>query len=244
MQLANLKKHFVYWILPSFITLACILIYYFDLFGLEEFIAPEINREFGLVENLQLLILLLIFFVATKEFRIRKIKIEQYVFFIVAAISIFLFLEEIDYGLHYYDYFTGKSQTTQVKIFDKQIRNIHNNGPLQNLFKLVAYVFIVVFFVIFPFVPSGKKEKFPILNFLSPSRFIVTTALCLLFLNQFALYLYHLYNSPNRSLSGNVSEFEEIMIYYIIFLYICEMTKKPEGILQWRPYGNSTNVKF
>jgi hypothetical protein len=230
MPAAILQKNIIYWILPSIITLSCILIYYFNWFGLEELIAPEINREFGLVENLQLVLLLVIFFIAIKGFCSKTIKMAKYGFLVIAIIAIFMFLEEIDYGLHYYEYLTGKGQT-QVVVFDQKVRNIHNNGPLQNLFKLAAYTIIVVFFVIFPLIPANKKEKFPLLNFLRPSRYIISTAISLLVLNQLALYLYRMYNSPNRSLSGNVSEFEEIMIYYILMLYIIEMVKKPEAVL-------------
>lgn len=223
------KKHFFYWILPSFITLACILIYYFDLFGWQEFIAPKTNREFGVVQNIQLLLLVIIFFLALKGNRRSKLSIVKYGFAAIAIATVILFFEEIDYGLHYYDYLLGHTQTTEVMIFDQGLRNIHNNGPLQNIFKLAAYATIVMLFVIFPLVTAGKKIRSPLFRFLSPSVFIVTTAISLLLLNQFALYLYRKYNSENLSLSGNVSEFEEIMIYYIVLLYINEMIKKPEN---------------
>ena len=227
----SFKKHFIYWILPSGFTLACTLIYFYNLFGLEDFIAPKINREFGLIENVQLLLLILIFLRAIKGIRTREAKIEKYGFLLVAIVTAFMFLEEIDYGLHYYDYLTGKPQVTQVVIFDQKVRNIHNNGPILNLFKLTSYGVIIIFFVIFPLMPSKFKEKHAVLNFLSPSRLIISTAVCLLVLNQIALYLYHKYNSLSRSLTANVSEFEETMTYYIILLYISEMVKKPQGML-------------
>jgi hypothetical protein len=227
----SFKKHFIYWILPSSFTLACTLIYFYNLFGLEDFIAPKINREFGLIENVQLLLLILIFLRAIKGVRTREAKIEKYGFLLVAILTVFLFLEEIDYGLHYYDYFTGKPEIKQVVVFDQKVRNIHNNGPMQNLFKLTSYGVIIIFFVILPLVTSKFKEKHAVLNFLSPSRLIISTAACLLILNQIALYLYHKYNSPSSSLTANVSEFEEIMIYYIVLLYVSEMVKKPQGML-------------
>jgi asparagine N-glycosylation enzyme membrane subunit Stt3 len=236
----SFKKHFIYWILPSSFTLACTLIYFYNLFGLEDFIAPKINREFGLIENVQLLLLILIFLRAIKGIRTREAKIEKYGFLLVAIVTAFMILEEIDYGLHYYDYLTGKPQITQVVIFDKKVRNIHNNGPMQNLFKLTAYGIIIIFFVIFPLMPLRFKEKHAVLNFLSPSRFIISTAVCLLILNQIALYLYHKYNSPTRSLTANVSEFEEIMIYYIVLLYISEMVKKPQGMLSAKAHAKKT----
>lgn len=236
MQKTGFKKHFIYWILPSFVTLSCTLIYFYNLFGLEDFIAPRRNREFGLIENIQLLLLILIFLTAIKGFRKRIEKIEKYGFLLVAILTAWMFLEEIDYGLHYYDHLTGKEEITKVVVFDNEVRNIHNNGPMQNLLKLTAYGVIIIFFVLFPLLPAKYKQRHPILNLLNPSRLIITTATCLLILNQIALYLYRKYNTPTSALTANVSEFEEIMIYYIILLYLREIVKKPQGLLSLNRY--------
>jgi hypothetical protein len=228
----NFKKHLIYWIVPSIITLSCILIFYFNWFELSEFIAPSINREFGLVENIQNFLLILIFLTALKGFRTRNTKIEKYAYVLIMAATGFMFLEEIDYGLHYYDHLTGKSQVTKVVVFDNEVRNLHNNGKLiLNLFKLAAYIVIALFFAALPLLPEKLKTKNRWLNFLSPSRYIVGTAICLLLLNQIARYLYKNYDYANHSLDSNVSEFEEIMTYYIIFLYLRELINKPKDIL-------------
>lgn len=237
MQTFDFKKHFIYWILPSIVTLSCTLIYFYNLFGLEDFIAPKINREFGLIENMQLLLLILIFLTALKGIRTRVEKIEKYVFMIVAILTVWMFLEEIDYGLHYYDHLTGKKEITKVLVFDQQVRNIHNNGPMQNLLKLTAYGIVVIFFVILPFLPATYRERYPALNFFSPSKYMIIPAICMLILNQVALYLYGKYNTPTSALTANVSEFEEIMIYYIVLLYLRELVKKPQGIL----FANKVN---
>ena len=231
MQSFTFKKHFFYWILPSIVTLSCTLIYFYNLFGLEDFIAPRLNREFGLIENIQLLLLILIFITAVKGVRTREHKIEKYGFMLIAILTAWIFLEEIDYGLHYYDHLTGKKEITKVVVFDKEVRNVHNNGPMQNLFKLTAYGVVIIFFVILPFLPAKYKERYPLLNLLSPSKYMIAPAVCMLILNQIALYLYHKYNTPTSALTANVSEFEEIMIYYILLLYFRELVKKPQHIL-------------
>ncbi len=231
MKTFDLRKHFIYWILPSIVTLSCILIYFYNLFGLENFIAPRINREFGLIENIQLFLLILIFLTALKGIRTRINKIEKYVFMVIAIFTVWMFLEEIDYGLHYYDHLTGKKEITKVVVFDQEVRNIHNNGPMQNLLKLTAYGIVIIFFVILPSLPATYKERYPMVNFFSSSRYMIITATCMLILNQVALYLYGKYNTPTSALTANVSEFEEIMIYYIVWLYVREIVKKPKGML-------------
>jgi hypothetical protein len=228
----SFKKHLIYWIVPSLITLACILIFYFNWLGLSEFIAPSVNREFGVIENIQHLLLILIFFVALKGYRIRNTKIEKYGYALIMAATVFMFLEEIDYGLHYYDHLTSKSEITKVVVFDNEVRNLHNNGKLiLNVMKLAAYIVVALFFAALPLLPEKIKEKNRWLNFLSPSRYIIGTAVSLLVLNQIARYLYKNYDYANHSLDANVSEFEEIMTYYIIFLYLRELIKKPKDIL-------------
>ena len=232
------KTHFIYWILPSVVTLCCILVFYLNLFGLSEIIAPEHNREFGVVENIQLALLLMIFLLALKGARTHKVQIEKYAYILVAAATAFVFLEEIDYGLHYYDILTGRSKdnVAAIQVFDTKIRNLHNNeNNVLNIMKLISYGIIILFFVVLPLLPDKLKQKHPLLAYLTPSRYIVITAFCLLVLNQFALYLYKNFDYSNASLNANVSEFEEIMTYYIIFLYIREMVRKhlPVGKMTW-----------
>lgn len=95
------KAHLIYWILPSVIILACIVFYFYDIFHWSAYIAPEFNREFGVVENLQLLIIILMAATALKGARLRIYQVEKNVFKIIFILSVTLFLEEIDYGIHY-----------------------------------------------------------------------------------------------------------------------------------------------
>jgi hypothetical protein len=233
MPTPTFKLHFIYWILPSAITLLCSIVYFLNPFNLAEVIAPDFNREFGLVENIQLALLVIIFCLSIKGFRSRTIKLEKYGFLLLAMATAFIFLEEIDYGLHYIEYFQGKTQA-EVKYemeVEKKIRNVHNSGHLNGKFKFTSYVFIVVFFVVLPLIPKRISKQNRLLNFFTPSQWIITTAISLLITNKIAFFFYKNYNLYNRSLDRNVTEFEEGMIYYIIMLYVWEMVKKPEGLL-------------
>ena len=53
----KLKNHLLYWILPSVFLLVCMGIYFLDLLGLSFIMAPDLNREFGVIEHTQLLII-------------------------------------------------------------------------------------------------------------------------------------------------------------------------------------------
>lgn len=230
---SQFNKHLFYWILPSATIVLLSLVYFLNVLGLAEVIAPDFNREFGLLENLQLVLLLFIAYICLRKFKNGTEKIEKYGFLIVGLFTVFIFFEEMDYGLHYIDYYNGKTQETvkyEMQV-EQKVRNIHNTGKLVGKFKLTSYFIIVLFFVILPLLPVRIKERFAIIRFLSPSRWIVTTATSLLITNQIAFYLYRNHNFFNRSMDSNISEFEETMTYYIILLYLWEMIKKPEGLL-------------
>ncbi|HEX8334689.1 MAG TPA: hypothetical protein VF622_18845 [Segetibacter sp.] len=212
----RLRIHFVYWILPTLITLKCILIYFFNFFGSSHIISPEVNREFGILENLQLLLIIIILLIAIRAVRLKENKPEKYLFSFIAALSLFFLFEEIDYGLHYYELFSDNIKNTTI-------RNIHNNGKITSVFKMTAYIILVVFFGIFPLISAKIKQRVPFLNYIGPSKNIVSATISLFVLNELAFYLYHQNFHSNRSLDGNVSEFEEFMTYYIVMLYIMEL---------------------
>ena len=46
-------KHFYYWLLPSILTIVLALCNYSGIHLLQTIVSPPINREFGLLENLQ-----------------------------------------------------------------------------------------------------------------------------------------------------------------------------------------------
>jgi hypothetical protein len=223
--------HFYYWILPSIILIPCIAVYFFDLYALREWIAPAINREFGFIENLQLLLLVLIFVMAVKGMRRKKITHEKYPYYtwlFTAMAAVVIFLEEIDYGLHYYDYYAGKTQAQVVyqMTVEGKLRNIHNTGKTTSVIKLMVYIGIVLLFVLLPLLPKKGIQKMPLLEYFTPSKYIIGTAITLFMLNQIVLYLNEIRYDKSLSLSGNVSEFEEVMTYYIFLLYAIEMLRK------------------
>lgn len=214
----DFKTHFIYWILPGVVTLVCILLYFFNFFRSSAVISPAFNREFGVLENLQLMVLTVIAALSIKAIGKKEDKYEKYIFTAITVLSVFLLLEEIDYGLHYYELLTGQQQNIST-------RNVHNNGKITGWFKMSSYIFLVLFFVLFPFISRYTKDRFPFLYYISPSNKIITTLICLVLLNQLAFYFYKQDIHTNRSLDGNVSEFEELLTYYIVLLYIRELAK-------------------
>lgn len=238
MHRPTINKHLLYWVLPTCITLFCVFTYFFNLFGLSHWIAHPINREFGVAENLQLLLLIAIFVLALRGIKLNSAKQVRLGFKIIAGITVLLLMEEIDYGLHYWDYLMLENPENVAVMdidYSKEVRNLHNNGDVTSISKMLSYVLIVTLFVIIPLASPRMLRYAPALQYLSPSRMVVATAVCLLLVNHVALYLYRNYEHSNQALNGNISEFEEIMTYYIFFLYIRELASsaKPYLLLQY-----------
>ncbi len=223
------RKHFIYWILPVIVLIPCILIFFYNPGGLSKFIAPEFNREFGILENLQLVLLTGAFIVALRGIRVKRQKAEKLACKLLAIGAVFLFLEEIDYGLHYYEYIIGKTKAEvdyQIAV-QHQVRNIHNIGKMNSIIKFLVYLCIAVLFVVMPLLPKKFLHKHRWIEYFSPSRYFIGTAMAMLILNQVVQYLNTIFYDQNIALAGNASEFEEVMIYYICLLYLWEMISKP-----------------
>lgn len=235
----KLKKHLVYWILPSLFVGLCMLIYFFDFLGLSFIIAPEYNREFGVIENTQLAIICAIGYTSYKSLVQVNSKSMKFAFAIFLLGSIFIFLEEIDYGLHFYDYLSGK--TVEEINLDKsrnEIRNIHNYTNLTDPMKLFAYIFFGAIIVVYPFLVKRLNITDKFLKLLVPQHYLIYTLLAMAALNQIALYIDHtMKNNAITSLNYNISEFEEVFIYYIIFLYLIEIKNKLFPVI---PHTNNT----
>lgn len=219
------RRHIHYWLAPTIVTLVFIFIYFYNWWGLSEVLAPRFNREFGIVENLQLAILVAIGIKAVKCFKYAQLTILKWLFAIVVLGTIVLFLEEIDYGLHFFDLAAGKSQT-DILVERQQhntIRNIHNQGSLTSVLKMTGYVVIAILFVIIPLLSQKLFRKDALIHLLLPSKWMIATIAAMFICNQVALYLSNSLTLINDSLSGNFSEFEETFTYYIFWLYITEL---------------------
>jgi len=221
-------KHVVYWILPLLLLLPCILLYFTDPQGTGKYIAPDINREFGIIENLQLIFIASIAITAVKGIKLSSIPKERYAWILITAFSVFVFLEEIDYGLHYYEYLTGKSsaQVYHEFVVEGKIRNVHNIGKINSVIKFVVYLVMIVLFAVLPLLPNKWKQQYPWLRYVAPSRWILATGAVLLLMNAVTSWLNHLYNVNGTALAGNLSEFEETMTYYLFMLYCRELVAK------------------
>jgi hypothetical protein len=209
------REHLYYWVLPLAAGWTFIAMYFSNIRWMQEIIAPSYDREFGLLENLDALLILASLAVLVRIFLLPVRPLFKVASLLACLVTALIFLEEIDYGLHFIEWMKGIPPGAGT-----QIRNLHNQGNNTNTIKALANVMLAAVFVILPYVDPLKK--FRLVKTLSPSKMILFTvvATVLVALLHEALDPYNL--PTNGALSSNLSEFEELLIYYIFFVYFRE----------------------
>ena len=212
-------KHFYYWLLPSILTIVLALCNYSGIHLLQTIVSPPINREFGLLENLQNLVIILLIVLCFYTSYKRTHKLEKTVFFLGGLFFIIAFLEEIDYGLHFYEYYYNIQPEEK-----KTIRNLHNIEENKYLYFVRQFIIItlVLFFILLPLIKN--KIENPYIKHFIPSRMIMTTFVVYVLISGLFVRLLPKLGLPhNPSLKGNHQEFEELVSYYMILLYLLEL---------------------
>ncbi len=211
-------------------------VYFLDPAGLSYIIAPELNREFGLLEHIQSLIILAIIFIAFRKSRSSMVKLERFFFLGVGLFSLLIFLEELDYGIHYYEYLqTGTIAENSTGQFEKGTRNLHNirdtndEESIRKLTMVLVYTGFVFILGVFALLKNRLLKGNALAQWIIPSSgYFAMSLTAMLLLNELTLYLDQNVKDPSiTALNGNTIEFQETFIYYIALLYIWELSRKP-----------------
>ena len=233
MNIFNKKANLHIWLLIVFnvLFIGC----YFSGFNfLQQLIAPTINkanfnfqqmREFGLLEMTQNALLLGICFVLFRELIQRQNILEKAFYGIGSAVFVFLFLEELDYGLHIYKYFSGELGDVPYFSWHNQWEDGVEKATTM---KRVADLTVGVWFVIIPLllsIPflSKLKERIAIV----PTRWFIISLILAVVCSKIAHYLddngFGIINGVQGNLYKTIAEFRETSLYYLFFLYAIQL---------------------
>jgi hypothetical protein len=179
-------------------------------------------REFGLLENLQHAILIAILVISLLAVRRKETKIEQAGFLGLAAFTLFVFLEEIDYGLHYYEFIMNISWKDVA-----QVRNWHNQGDRTRLFKIATDAGMILMFVIAPFALRGIQNRW--VQYLIPDRWCLATMIAAYLIRTTAHSLQDAGFGNPGSIDNNLSEFRELITYYLACIYVVNIVFFPHA---------------
>ncbi len=215
-------NRFVYWVLPLVVGAVLVFMNYSGIYVFTQIVSPDINREFGLLEHLQLVLIAITLVYSIKAIPTKEFWLEKLGYIFMSLFLVLLFLEELDYGLHYIEYFSNEPPAEST-----EIRNFNNQGDNNYYLRQASYVVMVLFFVVLPLVQDKIKNTF--IKHFCANRYLVSTFAVYLFIGQLSRWLPRLGMPNNQSLWGNHQEFEELILYYIILLYVYEIAiqKKP-----------------
>lgn len=219
---------YLFIIIPIALNLLLVGFYFSGIDILQQIISPNndfLTRESGLLEQLQNIYILSIFVMFAYFFIKRSPPSEKIFFFALSFVCLFLLLEENDYGISLYEFFTNNN-------VNESTRNWHNQSTQdshQNVryFKQLIDLVNLLWFIVLPLI--ANKIKMPMIKCLVPNRFFIIGFLLTILYSRIAHGLEYLdldiINGSKGSLLGNISEFREHNTYYLYLLYALQIVK-------------------
>ena len=202
-----------------------VFMYFSGIPWMQSFAAPEINREFGALETLEHLIILALVVVTIRGVYLKTLKWERIAFAVASAASLLLFLEELDYGLHFVEYLSGEK-------YEEGPRNLHNyilrpyGLDFDKVMAPVVYCVLGLGFCILPLLILAGKLTHPWARYLTPEPHSMGTIIAMVAVAQVAFFLDKIDMHSNQALRINISEFGELFVHYIFFMYFFELVYK------------------
>jgi hypothetical protein len=224
-------------VLPGVMSLLLIALYFSGNDYLQQWVAPKIDnmplfsaREFGALEILQNILLLgIVFYAARCLVAAGDWWVKLAALFLV-MVSVFTFLEEIDYGIHVVEYFTGEYGSLDPEGWNRNWHNKTGADGVQNvgMVKLVAKIGLLSGFVLAPLLLFSSRNR--TIRMLLPSRWTIATVVLIALLSVLAHYLddagYSVICGEPGNLHKNISEFRELNMYYLMLVYVAVLHER------------------
>lgn len=246
------KKLNIYLFVPLLLTAILAGMYFSHIILLQRLVCPKLPplpadswREFGLLENVQNLLLLFMVLVLLAGVWRSTEKLQRIGFALVAAFTLFVLLEEVDYFTHWYRYFTSDiefewfrpvplGELMALADANDEVANfsLHNQGDMIKVFKFIGDFTIVFLFVLIPLVAPFIDNRY--VRYAAPDRYAILTAVMMLLTSK----LIHLIGKLDKhffteavlngkepswevgAISSNLSEFRELNVYYLCLVYL------------------------
>lgn len=233
----NWRKISIYFFFPLAITIPMILMYFSNVPVLQHIVSPEFegifwhsNREFGLLENLQHVTLFVMFVIALRAMIIAK-GWGRAAVAVLAAFILLVFMEELDWGRHYYEFFTGVPEEEA-----REVRNWHNVGSRTELTKIAVSGLMVALFLVAPTALAGSA--FPLVRLLTPDKY-AGFGLAAMLVASATIYALEQggFGTPG-TLDRDLNEFREILTYYLFAAFLFDVFERR---LRGKPHLGDAN---
>ena len=223
------RKLLIYLIIPVLISLIFIGGYFSGNLRLRDLIAPVMNREYGLLENFQNLILIVVIIMAVFGIVRKRLLFEKIILGFILAGALFLFLEEIDYGRLHYNYLIGNPLHDRGTNHDW---NLHNLSNVNQFMKLGMDLGMIVFFFVFPLITWNSTNRR--IRYLRPDPWFMLTLVAMFIISHIAHAIDGTGLGMDGALRSNTAEFREVLIYYILLIYVITFVSRRDYLLPAR----------
>jgi hypothetical protein len=212
-------NRFFYWYLPIIVLVPLILFYFSGVRWMVEIVCPAANREYGVVENLQLIIILYMAVISFMAIKRKTWIVEKVGFILLSIFALLVLFEEMDWGAHFIEAATGSRDTIFSELTGAT--NIHNQDDNAKWFKRPVYLIMAALFIFFPL----YRHRFsnPLLVYLTPKKLIIGTVIIAIFSDLIPRFIVIWNIRPDAGFANNIGEFSEIMVYYTFALYLHEI---------------------
>jgi len=221
------RRFFWYFALPTGVTGILAAMYFSGVPVLQAFVAaPDIEgislysrREFGALEMLQNAVLLGVVIVAVLSVFRHPDKTVRGMMVAVALGATFLLLEEMDYGMHIYRWWSRAPADEMARV------NLHNKGRLTHYIKAVGTGGAVALFIVAPFVLRTSTNRW--VRYIVPHWSLGLVLLSALLIRSAVHELAG--RGLGRGLENNLSEFREVLMYYLGLAYTVVLSRRVPG---------------
>lgn len=222
-----------YVLLPAAAALVLLAAYYAGVPGLADIVAPAVNRELGLLEHAQALVLGALTVTTVRAAgRAAPGTTARHGWLVAAAVAAGVLLEELDYGRHHALLLAGRPEAwSAVPPPALHNRPVGRDHEVVDYLKAAANVGLALWFVLLPLVRRfGALRGSAAWQIVSrwvapwlPSAWSAATVLVFVGVSRLAHALQDATRAAGagpRALDGNVSEFGELIVYYLVALYV------------------------
>jgi len=207
-----------YLVLPALFMGLALALYYSGVPWMQSLAAPAANREFGLIENLQNLLLLGLAVVCWRAARDEAARLAARAWRVLSVLVFVVFLEELDYGNHFWALSQGRDSSGAPL-------SLHNQGNANEILKRSTDAGFAIWLGILPFFAARLPAR---IRPWIASRWSIATLLVGAVLSRVAHALDETV-SHNGSLTNNISEFREMATYWVVALYVMEIRLRRKG---------------
>lgn len=210
------RQHFWYWGLPTLVVASLMAIYFTGVPWLQSIVAPHINRELGVLESLQHLTLLALVILNVQRARAQSEPLPRAMWWGISVVTLFILLEELDYGQHYIEFLRGLPPEQRSKL-----RSIHDGANTQR-FKALSDTLEIVFFCIFAVL--GERSSNAWARYFAPAKLSIGIVVAGFLLARLGHVLDNAGFGAGGALYDGIAEFREVFTYWLWFHYFRDLS--------------------